>query len=56
MKYELDLWDKSRSKNAAGVDSSEFAKKVNLASLKLEIDKSDIDKVEQLLTNKIISK
>ena len=46
MKYELDLWDKSRFKNAAGVDTSEFAKKVNLASL----IKLDIDKVEQLPT------
>ena len=46
MKYELDLWDKSRFKNAAGVDASEFAKKVNLASL----IKLDIDKVEQLPT------
>ena len=49
MKVELDLPNyatKADLKNAAGVDTSKFAKKVNLVSLKSEIDKLDIDKLE----------
>ena len=49
MKVELDLSNyviKADLKNAAGVDTSKFAKKVNLVSLKSEIDKLDIDKLE----------
>ena len=34
---------KADLKNATGVDTSNFAKKYDLASLKSEIDKSDID-------------
>ena len=49
MKVELHLsnyaW-KADLKNATGVDTSIFAKKVNLADLKSEIDKLDIDKLE----------
>ena len=37
---------KADLRNATGVDTSKFAEKVDLASLKLEIDKSDIDKLE----------
>ena len=37
---------KANSKNTAGVDTSKFAKKVDLAILKSEIDKLDIDKVK----------
>ena len=35
---------KSDLKNATGVDTSKFAKKVDLASLKSNADKLDIDK------------
>ena len=44
---ELDLADyatKSHLKNAKGVDTSKFAKKADLASLKSDIYKLDIDK------------
>ena len=33
-------------KNGAGVDTSKFAKKVDLASLKSEVNELDIDKLE----------
>ena len=36
---------KSDLKNAIGIDSSNFALKSNLASLKTEVDKLDIDKL-----------
>ena len=37
-------------KNATGVDTSKFAKKVDLASFKYEVDKLDIDKLEKVPT------
>ena len=37
--------------NAIGVDTSKFAKKIDLASLKSEVEKSDIDKLKNVLTN-----
>ena len=40
---------KSDFKNAAGADTSDFAKKVDLASLKSDIDKIGIDKLKKLL-------
>ena len=46
MKLQLDL-----SKNAAGVDTSDFAKKTDLTSLKSDMDKLDIDKLENLPSN-----
>ena len=49
MKVELDLSNyatKADLKNATGVDTLKFAKKVDLASLKSEIDKFDIGKLE----------
>ena len=49
MKVELDLSDyatKSDFKNATGVDASNFAKKINLANLKSDVDKLDIDKLK----------
>ena len=38
-------------KNGAGVDKLKFAKKVDLAKLKSDIDKLDIDKLKNLPTN-----
>ena len=49
VKVELDLSDyatKSDFKNATGVDASNFAKKINLANLKSDVDKLDIDKLK----------
>ena len=49
VKVELDLPNyatKADLKNAAGADTWEFAKKVELASLKSEIDKLDSGKLE----------
>ena len=53
VKVELDLSTyatKADSKNATGVDTLKFAKKIDLASLKSEFDKLDIDKTEQVPT------
>ena len=47
---ELDLTNyatKADLKNAAGVDTSKFAKKVDLASVKSNVDKLDIDKLKK---------
>ena len=38
-------------KNATGIDKSSFAKKVDLASLKSNVDKLDIDKLKNVPTN-----
>ena len=54
MKVELDLSNyatKVDLENATGVDTSKFAKNVDLASLKSEVDKLDIDKLEKVPTN-----
>ena len=51
MKVELDLSKygaKTNLKNATGIDISSFAKKVDLASLKSNLDKSDIDKLKNV--------
>ena len=45
VKVELDF------KNATGVDTSNFAKKVDLAGLKSNVDKLDIDKLKNLSSN-----
>ena len=37
---------KSDLKSATGINTSKFAKKVDLASLKWDVDKLDIEKVE----------
>ena len=55
MKVELDLSNyatKADLKNATGVDTSKFAKKVDLANLKSNIDKLDIDKLK-IVPNKL---
>ena len=41
---------KADLKNATGVDTSKFAKKVGLARLKPGIDKLDIDRLEKIST------
>ena len=54
MKVELDISNyatKADLKNVAGVDTSKFAKKVDLANLKPDADKLDIDKLKNLPTN-----
>ena len=53
-KVELDLSNyatKADLQNSTGVDTPKFAKKVDLASLKFYVDKSDIDKLKNLPSN-----
>ena len=54
VKVELD-WSyyatKSDLKNETGVDTSKFAKKVDLASLKSNVDKLGIDKLKNVPSN-----
>ena len=42
---------KADLKNATGVDTSKFAKKVDLASLKSNVTKLDIDKLKNVPSN-----
>ena len=54
VKSQLDLPNyttKVDLKNGTGVDTSKFVKKFGLASLKSNLDKLDIDKLKNLLTN-----
>ena len=54
VKVELDLSNyatKTDLKNATGIDTSSFAKKVDLANLKSNVDKLDIDKLKNVPTN-----
>ena len=54
LKGELDLSNyatKADLKNATGVDTSSFAKKTDLANLKSDVDKLDIDKLKNVPTN-----
>ena len=54
VKYQLDLSNyatKTDLKNATGIDTSSFAKKVDLANLKSNVDKLDIDKLKNVPTN-----
>ena len=51
VKVELDLSNygvKTDLENAAGVNTSFFAKKVDLANLKSDLDKLDIDKLKNV--------
>ena len=51
VKVELDLSDyatKEDLKNEAGGDTSKFPKKFDLASLKSNVDKLDIDKLKNV--------
>ena len=50
IKIELDLPNyatKFDLKNAAGVDTSDFTKKADLATLRSEVDEVDVDKLEK---------
>ena len=54
MKVELDLSNyatKTDLKNATGIDTSSFAKKIDLTSLKSVVDEPDIDELKTLPTN-----
>ena len=54
VKVELDLSNyatKTDLKNATGADTSKFDKKVDLANLKSNVDKLDIDKLKNVPTN-----
>ena len=54
VKVELDLSNyatKTDLKNAAGIDTSFFAKKVDLTNLKTNLDKLDIDTLKNISTN-----
>ena len=54
VKVELDLSNyatKTDLKNATGVDTSSFAKKINLLNLKCDVDKLYIDKLKNVPTN-----
>ena len=54
VKVELDLFNyatKADLKTATGVDISKFAKTFDLASLKSNVDKIDINKLKNLPTN-----
>ena len=59
VKIELHLSNyttKSDLKNAAGVDTSNFAKKPDLAHLESDVDKWDIDKFKNVQSNLCNSK
>ena len=54
VKVELDSSNyaaKTDLKNATGLDTSKFAKKVDSANLKSDEDKLDIDKLKNVSTN-----
>ena len=42
---------KADSKNTTGINTSDFAKKADLANLKSDVDKLDIDKLKNVPTN-----
>ena len=54
MKVELELTNyatKADFKNATGVDTSQFANKINLTNLKSNVDKLDISNLKNVSTN-----
>ena len=54
VQVELDLCSyatKANLKNATDFDTSKFAKKVDLANLKIDLGKLDIDKLENIPSN-----
>ena len=44
---------KTDLKNATGVDTSKFAKRVDIANLKFSVDKLDIDQLKNVPTKAI---
>ena len=46
---------KADLKHATGVDTSKFAKKINLASVKVNIDILDVDKLKNVLIQILIN-
>ena len=48
---EINYATKVDLKNAVGVDTSKFAKKVDLANLKSNVDKLDIPKLKNVPSN-----
>ena len=56
VEVEIDLFNNARKtdfKNVAGIDTSSFTKKADLANLKSNVDKLDADKLENVTTNLI---
>ena len=56
MKVELDLYNyatKTYLENVAGTDTSSFAKKVDLANSKSNVNRLDIDQLKNVPTNLI---
>ena len=54
VKVEVDLSNyatKTESKNATGIDTSSFTKKIDLANLNSIVEKLDIDKLKNVPTN-----
>ena len=54
LKIELDLFNyaiKADLRNATSVDTTKFVKKVDLATLKSDVDKLDIDKLKDVPNN-----
>ena len=49
--YLSNYATKTDLKNATGLDTSSFVKKVDLSNLKSNIDKLDIDKLKNVQTN-----
>ena len=47
----MNIFQNGNLKNATGVDTSKFAKKVDLANLKSNVDKLDIDDLKNVPTN-----
>ena len=59
MKIDLDFSNyatKSDFQNATGIDTSPFAKQVDLTNVKSNIDRLNIDKLKNILTNLSILK
>ena len=51
MIVELDLFNYARKavlKDATGVDTSKFSKKIDIAKLKSDVDKLDVDKLKNV--------
>ena len=49
--YATKAKKKKKKKSAAGVDTSKFAKKIDLEKWKSNVDKLDIDKLKNVLNN-----